>query len=174
MAKVPLMEEREFIKITQNHGEFRYKLQTLGHENAASDIRENAHHIGLCWLRLAYEHMSDAKAAVGSNCDRAAYSRSYYAIYNASKSVRYIVTGSVSLAGDDHKKAPDLPDDFPEVEKWAAEIIRLREHRLRADYDNWRSTGTEQSVSPANVIELAEQFLSQAKQYLETKFGVKL
>jgi hypothetical protein len=118
--------------------------------------------------------MNDAKAAVSSNCDRAAYSRSYYAIYNASKSVRYIVTGSVSLTGDDHKKAPDLPDDFPEVEKWAAEIIRLREHRLRADYDNWEVTGSEHSLLATDVVGLAEQFLSEAKQYLETKFGIEL
>ena len=174
MAKVPLVEEREFIKLTQNHGEFRQKLRMLGHENAASDTKERAHHIGLCWLRLADEHMNDAKAAIGLNCNRVTYSRSYYAAYNASKSIRYIVNGSVSLAGDDHKKAPDLPDDFPGVDKWAADIVSLREHRLRADYDNWEATESEHSLSATDVVELAEQFLSEAKQYLETKFGVKL
>ena len=52
--------------------------------------------------------MNDAKAAIGLNCNRVTYSRSYYAAYNASKSIRYIVNGSVSLAGDDHKKAPEI------------------------------------------------------------------
>jgi uncharacterized protein (UPF0332 family) len=146
----------------------------LGHEKAASDVGENVHHVGRCWLRLAHEHMNDAKAAIGLNCDRAVYSRSYYAAYNASKSIRYVVNGSVSLTADDHKKAADLPDDFPEVDKWAAEITSLREHRLRADYDNWGDTGSEHSLSAKDVIDLAEQFLSEAKQYLEAKFGIRL
>lgn len=146
----------------------------LGHEKAACEVMENVQHVGRCWLRLAYEHMNDAKAAIGLNCDRAAYSRSYYAAYNASKSIRYIVNGSVSLTADDHKKAPDLPDDFPEVEKWAADITSLREHRLRADYDNWGATGSEHSLSARDVVDLAERFLSEAKQYLEAKFGIRL
>lgn len=84
------------------------------------------------------------------------------------------MNGSVNLRGDDHKKASDLPDDFPEVEKWAANITILREHRLRADYDNWGDTGSEHSLSAKDVVDLAEQFLSEAKQYLEAKFGIKL
>jgi len=174
MPKVPLISEREFIKLTENHGKFRHRLQMLGHEKAACEVMENVQHVGRCWLRLAYEHMNDAKAAIGLNCDRAAYSRSYYAAYNASKSIRYIVNGSVSLTADDHKKAPDLPDDFPEVEKWAADITSLREHRLRADYDNWGATGSEHSLSARDVVDLAERFLSEAKQYLEAKFGIRL
>ena len=117
MAKVPPIEEREFLKLTQNHSEFRHKIQVLGHEKVASDVTEFAHHVGLCWLQLACEHMEDAKTAMASSRDRSAYSRSYYAAYNASKSIRYIANGSVSLTGDDHKKASHLPDDFPEVEK---------------------------------------------------------
>jgi uncharacterized protein (UPF0332 family) len=174
MAKVPPIDERNFLKLTQNHSEFRRKIQELGHETVALDVAEVAYRVGQCWLRLACEHMQDAKAAMASNLDRSAYSRSYYSVYNASKAIRYIVNGSVSLTGDDHKKASELPDDFPEVEKWAIDITSLREHRLRADYDNWGATESEHSLSATDVVELAEQFLSEAKQYLETKFGVEL
>ncbi len=148
--------------------------EVLGFETVASDVTEFAHSVGLCWLQLAFEHMQDAKAAMASGHNRSVYSRSYYAAYNASKSVRCIVNGSVSLTADDHKKAQDLPDDFPEVEKWAADITSLREHRLRADYDNWGASGSEHSLPAKDVIDLAEQFLSEAKQYLEAKFGIKL
>jgi hypothetical protein len=94
MAKVPPIEEREFLKLTQNHREFGRKIQVLGHEKVASDVTEIAYYVGLRWLQLACEHMQDAKAAMASNLDRSAYSRSYYAVYNASKSIRYIVNGS--------------------------------------------------------------------------------
>jgi hypothetical protein len=103
MAKPPIIDEREFLKLTRNHGEFCQKLRLLGLPAASTDLVENAYHVGLSWLRLADEHMKDGKVAANAGGDRASYSRSYYAAYNASKSVRYIVTGAVSLTGDDHR-----------------------------------------------------------------------
>jgi uncharacterized protein (UPF0332 family) len=174
MAKAPSIGEQEFLKLTRNHGEFCDKLTKLDLATASDEIRQNAHHVGLCWLRLAIEHIEDAKFALASNRDRIVYSRSYYAAYSASKSIRYIVNGIVSLAGDDHGKAPDLPGDFVDVAKWAVSITKLYEHRLRADYDNWGSTKDENSLSPAQSVEEAEAFLKKAAQYLETKYGIKL
>jgi uncharacterized protein (UPF0332 family) len=174
MAKAPTVDEREFLKLTRNHSEFRDKLTTLGLSTASGEISENANHVALCWLRLAMEHRDDAKVAMASSRDRAVYSRSYYAVYNASKSVRYVVTGAVSLAGDDHKKASDLPDDFPDVAKWAETITKLYEHRLRADYDNWTATKAELYLSSADAVAFAEEFLREAAKYLETKYGIKL
>lgn len=172
MAKPPVVDEREFLKLTRNHGEFSQKLRSLGHSAAAADLVENAHYVGLSWFRLADEHLADGKIAASAGSDRAAYSRSYYAAYNASKSVRYIVTGGVSLAGDDHKEASNLPDDFPDVARWADAVTRLREHRLRADYENWTSTRSEFSMTSKEAIQLAEEFMADAKAYLQTKFGI--
>lgn len=172
MAKPPVVDEREFLKLTRNHGEFSQKLKTLGHSAAASDLVENAHYVGLCWFWLADEHLKDGKISAGAGSDRAVYSRSYYAAYNASKSVRYVVAGAVSLAGDDHKDASKLPDDFPDLAKWADAITRLREHRLIADYDNWTSTKSEFSMTSTEAIQLAEAFVAEAKVYLHTKFGL--
>src|SRR5207245_7544722 len=96
----------------------------------------------------------------------------YYAAYNASKSVRYLVAGMVSLAGDDHKEASNLPVDFPDVEKRGDSIVKLRENSLRADYDNWTSTKSEFSITSTETIQLGEGFVAEAKVYLETKFGL--
>src|SRR5262245_46572262 len=143
MPKPPPIDEREFLRITINHSEFCRKLDSLSQPSSRADIAEHACHVGLCWLKLAIEHLEDANSALAAGRRRAAYSRAYYAAYNASKSVRYVVSGFVSLKGDDHSKAADLPDDFTDVEKWAADITKLYEHRLRADYDNWAATQSE-------------------------------
>ncbi len=95
-------------------------------------------------------------------------------MYNASKAVRYIVVGAVSLKGDDHQKAHDLPNDFPDVDQWSLRITRLYENRLRADYDNWNSTSAEYSMTTAEALSFADVFVSMTKTYLNTKFGTAL
>src|SRR5690606_23567879 len=99
----------------------------------------HAQHVGAAWFHLGDAHLAEAKSLLRlkSTPHRAIYSRSYYAAYNASKSIRYLTMGFVSLKGDDHGKAAELPVDFPEKEKWAKAISTLYENRLRADYDNW-------------------------------------
>jgi hypothetical protein len=94
-------------------------------------------------------------------------------MYNASKSVRYIVTGAVSLKGDDHKKASELPDDFPDVEKWSDLVTKLYEHRLRVDYDNWAATRSEHQLTSGQTVQHAESFLTEAGKHLEAKYGIK-
>jgi len=99
------------------------------------------------------------------------YSRTYYAAYNASKAVRYIVYGSVSLLGDDHKQASDLPDDFPHIDKWAEALPKLREHRLLSDYDNWQTTKASFNLDIEEAVMLAREFIADAQSYLDAKFG---
>jgi uncharacterized protein (UPF0332 family) len=173
MSKQYSFDETTFLKVVRNHGELCRGLRNLDLDEASSDVANRAHHVGLCWLRLALEHLDDAKAALRSHRDRSSYSRSYYAAYNASKAIRYVVQGSVSLKGDDHKQAPDLPDDFEDVAKWASVITNLYEHRLKADYDNWRVTLTEMSLTAAESVAFAEQFVGHAVTYLEEKFGIR-
>jgi hypothetical protein len=174
MIKFPPIDEREFLKLIRNHSEFCRGLRTLDLSGASADLTDHAHHVGLCWLQLASDHLEDAKAALASSRERSSYSRAYYAAYNASKTIRYVVDGTVSLKGDDHRRASELPDDFPEVEKWASTITNLYEHRLKADYDNWRSTRAELTLSPAETVGLAEQFITEVLRYLEGKYGIKL
>lgn len=172
LVREPRLHERDFMNLTSNHGQFSDKLRRLGQNAAAIEIQKNAFYIGLRWLELGQEHLDDAAASLAANRKRSTFSRAYYAAYNASKGVRYIVSGSVGLTGDDHNKASDLPNDFPSGDRWAAMIPRLYEHRLFSDYDNWRSTGSEHSLTPQEAYDLAQQFVATARSYLQRKFGI--
>jgi hypothetical protein len=167
-------DERLFLKGVKNHAEFGNLLKelALAHDQAAYD--KKVVQVASCWFNLSQEHLKEARAAATSRCARSTYSRSYYAAYNASKAVRYLVYGQVSLRGDDHAKASELPDDFPNLAKWTTMISTLYEHRLRADYDNWKNTLGEHTISPGDCISHAEQFMNDCAQYAKTKYGVTL
>jgi len=169
----PDIAELEFIQLTRNHGEFCGNLRRLGLFRAAEDVAANAKYIGVRWFALGKDHLQDAREALKANSARAVFSRSYYAAYNVSKAVRYLVNGKVSLKGDDHGEAPELPDDFPDGDRWAAMITSLYEHRLRADYDNWRSTSADNSLTLSEAVESSEQFVAVASRYLSDKFRVE-
>ena len=171
MAKTPLISELEFLQVTQNQRDFRNKLTKLGLAAAEADIKQNAHYVGLRWLKLATMHLREAKRSLKSKSRRTTYSRAYYASYNASKAVRYIASGSVSLKADDHQKASELPGDFPDPVPWGLKITKLYEQRLRADYDNWagRSLFT---MKAADCVKDASAFLRICKKYLKDKHAL--
>jgi uncharacterized protein (UPF0332 family) len=164
--------EVSFLKISGNHQEFASKLRQLQIPDGA--VVRRAAEIAAKWFGLAEEHLRDARQSQGSKSPRSAYSRAYYAAYNASKAVRFMHKGMVSLHGDDHAKANELPDDFADSPKWSKTITDLYADRLRADYDNWDDTTTSFARPPNDAIALAEEFLSIAREYLKTKHGVTL
>jgi uncharacterized protein (UPF0332 family) len=173
--EVPPLHEIEFIRMTGNHREFSAKLEALGQHETSQSIKRYANHVGLSWLRLSLEHLEDARISLVSARSHTAYSRSYYAAYNASKAVRYIVNGVVSLKGHDHPRASsDLPDDFPDVDRWSQVVTDLYEHRLRADYDNWVSTSAENSLSADDAFRLANQFVDRCRSYLSRRLGITI
>jgi len=173
MSKKPPVHELEFLKLSANYSELAHKLVTLG--CPAPDIAQYAEHICKAWLRLSDAHLKEAKKLLTIECRRAAFSRAYYAAYNASKSMRYFVRGWVSLKGDDHGKASsDLPDDFPDVANWASRLTTLYENRLRADYDNWSTTRYELKMKPADAVAEAAEFVRETKSYLRSKFSMKI
>src|SRR6202162_5940849 len=57
---------------------------------SAPDVLEYAKQLSKCWFDLGEQHLNEANAALAARCERAAFSRSYYAAYNASKAMRYI------------------------------------------------------------------------------------
>jgi hypothetical protein len=172
MPKKPPITELEFLKQTGNHREFSKKLTILG--LSANDSTQYAEYVGISWFNLGRQHLAEGKRNIRARCPRTVYSRAYYAVYNVSKSIRYIVNGFVSLKGDDHGKASiDLPNDFPNIAVWSGKISMLYEHRLRADYDNWEATSTEHTLSPAETIKIADEFIDEAQIYLKTKFNLE-
>jgi hypothetical protein len=167
-------DERRFLRSIRNHAEFRRNLADLSMTTDLPLFDGTVVVITASWMKLADEHIADALAAHAAGRVRAAYSRAYYAAYNASKAVRYHVNGVVSLKGDDHQAASGLPDDFPDSDQWSKRVAALYEHRLRADYDNWSNTASENTLVPNDCISQAQQFLAECRNYLLNKFGVTL
>lgn len=95
MPKKLSVKELEFLKLTGNHLEFSRKLAALDCPNP--DINGFAQQICEAWFRLGEQHLIEAKKMLSIGCDRATYSRAYYAAYNVSKGARYIANGFVSL-----------------------------------------------------------------------------
>jgi uncharacterized protein (UPF0332 family) len=172
MGKKPPIDEVEFLRRVRNHGELSRCLSDLN--LPAPDLPEYVRHVAECWFRLGADHLDEAERANTVGCARTTLSRAYYAAYNASKAIRYLVYGVVSLKGDDHGKASSLPDDFPEPDKWAEKITDLYVNRLLADYDNWSSTATTHTLTPESALKCASQFLDTAREYVDNKFGITL
>jgi len=173
--QAPPVSEIEFMRITGNHGEYQENLNSLGHPRQSLQIKRHAHYVGLCWFRLSSERLEDARHSLAAHRARATFSGSYYAAYNASKAIRYIVDGAVSLKGDDHHKASSgLPDDFPDVDRWSSVVTDLYEHRLRADYDNWQSTAAENSLTPDEAFNLSTEFVNRCRAYLSKRLGASI
>jgi hypothetical protein len=78
------------------------------------------------------------------------------------------------LKGDDHRKVADLPNNFPDVDSWALRLPLLYEHRLRADYDNWSDTAAENTLTPADCLGAAGDFLSAAEQFLLAEYRLRV
>ena len=172
MARQPPIHELEFLRITVNHGEFTRKLQTL--IVSTSQVTEYAQHVGACWFRLAETHLAEGDLALAAGCTRTIFSRAYYAAYNASKAVRYIAQGAVSLKADDHQRAAELPSTFPDYARWGRRITTLYENRLRADYDNWSTTAADFSLTPNAAAQEAAAFLTESRKYLNGTYGMAL
>lgn len=163
-----------FVERTRNHVEMRALLVGAGALRDPSEYDALVHDIVRAWLTLGRIHLAEAAETVhNSKLRRAAFSRAYYAAYNASKAVRYLSAGCVSLKGDDHQHTGRLPDDFPAVSTWPRRLTELYEHRLRADYDNWEDTEGLNTLTPAEAIGAAKEFVTAAAEYLERKYGVK-
>lgn len=166
------VDERRLLKLVKNHGEFQRILTELAMTSDLGGFEKLVSEVALCWLRLGIEHREDARACLVARRERASVSRAYYAAYNASKAVRYRVTGIISLKGDDHQKVSELPDDFNNVTTWARILTTLYEHRLRSDYDNWSQTPAEQTLTASDCVDHADGFITDCRTYLAKKFGM--
>ncbi len=165
-------DQRQFLRLVKNHADFRQKLVTLALSGDLHTFDGHMRSVATSWFELAKEHLAEVSILDVRGCRRAIYSRSYYAAYSASKAVRYVVYGEVSLGGDDHRKVAELPDSFPNVSSWAVRLIQLYEHRLRADYDNWSGSDTENTLAPEDSRTAAKEFLDACKTFLFDEYGV--
>lgn len=175
MPVKPPITELEFIQKVRNHREFSSKMGLLGSRDAAALVESYAEYIASRWAKLGVSHLNEAKKAMAAKMTRAVYSRSYYACYNLSKAVRFLSEGSVSLKGDDHQKAPDLPEDFPDRDKVSRGVTDLYQCRLIADYDNWTGYGGRSySLSVTDAINFSDYFTQLARSVLRQQYGIRI
>ena len=122
------------------------------------------------WFRLAQQHLRVARHfATNQRSWRVAVSRAYYAVYSASKSVRFFSKGRVGLDVADHKQVNDLPDDFPNVAIWSNFTTELRRDRNLADYDPWQHVRRSLTYEPTDAAQRAQEFLHECRHYLGTR-----
>lgn len=165
-------DERVLVHEIKNHAEFKQKLTSLKLTSDFPVFDAAVVDVVRSWFNLAREHAEELKRLDPGLLPRAVYSRSYYVAYNASKAVRYMSQGFVSLKGDDHRKVSELPDSFPNVDVWARELQVMYQHRLRSDYDNWTQTPGEHTLKPAECAELAHKFLEICQAFLQNEYKV--
>jgi len=126
------------------------------------------------WVLLGECHLRNAKARAAKPREwRALVSRTYYAAYNVSRSVRYVVTGSVRLDVKDHQEVGELPDDFPDRALWSTFLVDLRKDRNLADYEPWKDMRMGLSHRPSESVRKVAVFIRTAKAYLRGR-GVQL
>jgi hypothetical protein len=131
----------EFLEL-QNHRQVRRILEGFCEGADISWFDRVAVAVCKQWLRLAQHHLQVARSLVNSNRNwRSVVSRSYYAAYTASRTIRFYVEGSIKLDVDDHKK-------------W--EIYRMIFQRNRSGPTSWLNfveTVTLQIMNPGSMFE---------------------
>ena len=164
---------RQFLKVA-NHCEMRRILSGIAGQADLQWYDDAALTVALRWYRTAQQHRRSVEETKSiPRLWRSTISRCYYAVYNASKSVRYLVTGRVGLDASDHKQVGDLPGDFPDRDRWSNFAVELRRDRNVADYEGWTAARQSLTYPPAMAVTLTSQFLRVTRQYLRQR-GVSL
>lgn len=118
-------------------------------------------------FRLGMNHYNFAKT-IHSNNWRHKISRLYYAAYNISRSVRLHTVGVYSTDSEDHKRIGELPNDFPNQNRYIAGLVELRDDRNISDYDHTANI-EDTKLGIDNACSLVEDFLNDADHYLKNR-----
>jgi hypothetical protein len=174
-AKVALVKtEQDFWKDFKNHQELKQKLSDHGLLIQPLVFEKKVVSVARCWMTLAKAHLAEAKVSCDKKLKRSFYSRNYYAVYNASKSVRYFSRGSVSAKGDDHQEVSNLPTTFPNSAEWGADLRKMYQFRLTADYDGWPHSTANLDADMESHLRKSRDFLKASRVFLQSEFGIKL
>ena len=158
-----------------NHAKIRAILEQYLSPQFFKEYDTAVRNATLRFIRLSEQHLRAAiLASKNKKLWRTTVSRAYYACYSASRALRYLVTGNISMGEvADHKKIGELPNDFPDRLKWADVLVEMRNDRNLADYQPWSNSLKELAVQPSLTLVLAENFVREAKKYLKSR-GVRI
>ena len=131
-------------------------------ENLHAALEQNVHDL----LHLADHHLEFGEQVKGAW--RQKVSRLYYGAYHTARAVHLHRDGHYSQNVGDHAKVSELPDDFPQSERYNSQLGTLREDRNLADYD--QSASKDQLVlSPDEAESLVTEFAADARDYLRDR-----
>src|SRR6266851_5208049 len=153
-----------------NHGKILALLKQMAGTANLSWYDDKVHAVARHWILLASQHLRVARQLVAIPRHwRALVSRSYYAAYNSSRSVRYVVKGQIRLDGEDHQAVGDLPSDFPQAATWSTFLTDLRKDRNMADYDAWPGVRGSLSLEPIDSFLGVREFMKISRGYLRQR-----
>jgi sulfur relay (sulfurtransferase) DsrC/TusE family protein len=168
------MTKKPHVLDVGNHAKILHLLEQMAGQADLTWYDQKVHAVARYWILLASQHLRVARQLVANPRHwRAVVSRSYYAAYNCSRSVRYIVKGQIRLDGEDHQAVGDLPGDFPSVPAWSSFLTELRKDRNIADYDAWPGMRGSLSLEPNKSFARTEEFTKLSKVYLRSR-GIKI
>lgn len=166
------MSEKFRSLLKKNPNEIKKGLSDVLNQDSLDAIQDEIDSHVIALFKLGLIHYDFAKGLEARDW-RHKISRFYYAGYNTARAIRLHYRGVFSTDAEDHKNINDIPDDFPNQEIYQADLPTLRGDRNRCDYDH---LATEQDLvlGMDNTIALVEDFIRDAKSYLQTKGNITI
>jgi len=150
-----------------NHAKVRRVLEGLAGGTSLAWYHDGVRIVARHWFLLARQHLRVAQQIdTEPRFWRSVVSRAYYAGYNCSRCVRYLVRGSIKFDASDHQEVGDLPDDFPQRAVWSTFLTDMRKDRNLADYEPWKGARLGLSIAPTASVARVREFLKVSRSYL--------
>jgi len=116
---------------------------------------------------LGEEHFRFAKQTQ-KKLWRQRISRLYYGAYNVRRAVELHTEGIYRTDASDHKNMHNIPDTFPNQDKYKSRLVNLRDDRNLADYDH--DAGEPDLILTQDTAEtLVADFIKDARDFLENR-----
>ena len=161
------MSEKFRLLLKKNPNEIKHGLSEILDLSSLDTIQKEINHNVLALFDLGLNHYDFAKSLDAKDW-RHKISRFYYAAYNIARAVRLHSSGVYSVDSTDHKKVGELPDDFPDKEKYENDLPVLRDDRNMCDYDHI-STLSNVKIGINETLTLVNEFIQTAKEYLRQR-----
>lgn len=120
---------------------------------------------------LGEEHFQFAKQT-SKKLWRQRISRLYYGAYNVRRAVELHSDGIYRTDTSDHKNMHNIPDTFPNKDKYKIQLVTLRDDRNLADYSHDASE-TDLILTQDDADMLVADFINDARHFLDNR-GVKV
>lgn len=157
-----------------NHAKVSRILRSVGNRTDLGWYNDAVHEVVQKWFTLGRYHLRIARTLNSRPREwRTIVSRNYYAAYNFSRGVRYLVNGTVKYDSSDHQAVADLPSDFPNHATWESFLIELRFDRNLADYEPWNGAFRKLFRSPDTSLDMVTELWKEARFYLKDR-GMKI